>query len=333
MQQETNIDTPSEVKIFNTQELLKIGLFDSMIGTFNKVFSQNVSREWFFNFFTKNPDGFSYHAVIVKNNQVVASCSAILYHYKMPQSLNRFGVLVSLFVDKMNYRDPFALYKMYEALKIKMIENKVCLIYAVPNQNSYPYFKKVLKFTDIGKLEYYCLPIKIANILQRKPAFLNSISKAGVLFWLIIKRISLLINNRHESKKAIQIVNNDALFRQQRYSSSHKISEDKNGFFSYTVVLEGKIKTAYILDFYSKAGIKDRRTLINCIFLILKNEDVDIILFVGKLDRKIDILFKVPVSKEPKSLVLSGEVYDKNLPIDALNFKNWDFGLLNFDTR
>ena len=66
----------------------------------------------------------------------------------------------------------------------------------------------------------------------------------------------------------------------------------------------------------------------------MQNETVDLLLFVGELKMQQTVLFKVPKSKEPRSVNFCVEVLNKeNIEAKAFDEASWNFGLYNFDVR
>jgi hypothetical protein len=95
------------------------------------------------------------------------------------------------------------------------------------------------------------------------------------------------------------------------------------------------LQTAYLFDF-SKKGQRSLRALTQAVYHIASNDAVDLILFVGKLEMKQCLLFKIPQSLQPKILPLTIDVLiEKSHPSYALFMQPslWDFGLLNLDVR
>lgn len=92
---------------------------------------------------------------------------------------------------------------------------------------------------------------------------------------------------------------------------------------------------AYIMDFREN-GQKTLRAL-NFVVrqILLEEKGLPAILYVGTINVPQPLLIKVPVKIQPQKLPLTINVIngDKGLEGDALNMKNWDFSLLNFDVR
>lgn len=320
---------------FNTYNTKEIGTkkLHSLIDNFNAVFDKNFPFSDFEQQYFKNIKGYSYHSVMEQDEEIVGACSAVPYEYNYNGSKKFFGLLVGLFIIKDYRKDPYALYKIYSKLKDLLIADNVSLALAVPNHNSYPYFKHVLKWKDIGTLPYYALPVKYANI-KKSSRWLNAAS------WLFAHSLSRLekiksgIFNTKNTAMAISIIKTEPLMVQHRYHQAHSIVKKKNFSLFYRIVKEDEISTVYIIDFYNKDSQKDSRSLQASVSYILQNENPDLILYIGTLNFKQCSLIKVPLNREPRKLNFCCEILiKKELSEDVYDYRNWDFGLYNFDVR
>ena len=98
---------------------------------------------------------------------------------------------------------------------------------------------------------------------------------------------------------------------------------------------EEGVKTAYIMDFRQQ-GKRTHRALISLVTHILRKEKADAILFIGDLQLKQFILFKVPAKKVPQRFPLTIDYLgedNKGIKNIVLLPNNWDFSLINFDVR
>jgi hypothetical protein len=292
-----------EFNTYKTNELSAAQL-KSLVKNFNTVFEKDFPVANFEQQYNITVKGYSYHSLMEQDGEVVGACSAVPYEYMYNNEKKIFGLLVGLFVVKECRKDPFALYKIYSKLKDMMLEAGVAVTMAVPNHNSYPYFKHVLKWKDIGNLPYYALPVRFGNI-KKDNKWLNTFS------WLFahtasrVNKIKNVIVNNAEKKPSVYLLPNEPVMEQHRYSTPHKIIKQKYYSVFYRADVEDGIRTVYIIDFYNGNNIKDARSLAAAVSFILNNEKPDIILFIGLL----------------------------NFGNDIFEMKSWNFGLYNFDVR
>ena len=324
--------SPVTFTTYTTNQLSKEQLI-SLVKNFNTVFEKDFTVAQFEQQYNFTVKGFSYHSLMEQDGEVVGACSAVPYEYMYNADKKIFGLLVGLFVVKEFRKDPFALYKIYSKLKDLMIEDGVSVTMAVPNHNSYPYFKHVLKWKDIGNLPYYALPVRFGNI-KKTNKWLNIFS------WLFahsasrVSKIKNIISNNTERKPAIYLLPNEPIMENHRYSTPHKIIKQNEFSLFYRTDLEEGIRTAYIIDFYNSNNIKDARSLAAAVSFILNNDKPDIILFIGRLTFSQLSLIKVPIDKEPKKLNFCAEVLNKKEIGNVIyDMESWDFGLYNFDVR
>ncbi len=322
-----------EITLKKTNELNQSD-WKKYIDAFNTVFEKSFSFEFFQNKYEKTIKGYSYHSFLTtEDNQIVGGCTTIPFSYNFGNEKKLVGLVVDVFVLKEHRRNPYALLKMYQKQGDLLREEGITMILGVPNDVAYPYWKKLAKWKDIGSLTYYVMPVKIGNVIGKKSSLLNF---ASTVFTKSLTIIST-INPSKEKACPISIDRSESIIEQQRYNENHELVDQNGIFFSFRIEIEKGIRTCYLIDFYSKnSKQKTAQALRKAISYITKNTDVDIIIYVGKLNFFQTLLFKVPKSKEPKTLPLTNDVLLPNEFKDS-NFisdiKNWDFGLFNYDVR
>ena len=301
--------------------------------SFNQVFHKTFNIDDFKHKYYNTIDGISYHSLLKVEENVIGSCTIIPYEYYVNNDIVRVGLATDVFISENHREDPYSLYRMYKMLKKELVLNDISVIIAVPNDTAYPYWKNVVKWKDVGYLNYYALPIRLGNVTSKFPKVLNIISLLSIKTILplsyLIKSIEKLVPVRIDRSKSI--------IEKQRYTSNHVIISVENLFFSYRIVNEDGIKTCYLIDFYNtRKGKKDANSLRRCIKYIFYNEKIDLIIFVGQLRFFQFLLFKVPFKKEPKHLYFMTDILKTEKlsnPELILNMSNWDFGLFNYDVR
>jgi len=307
--------------------------WESYVLGFNEVFNKTETIENFQHKYLNTIDNHSYHALLTNNNNIVGGCTVIPYQYNIGEITERIGLAVDVFIREEFRTDPMALYRMYKKLKKELINRGIILVVAVPNDVSYPYWKNIVKWKDVGLLQYWTLPVKAGNVLKRPATFINFFSGLFSKFLLFISYFT----NSSGKDFPIKIDRSNRIIEKQRYTSNHKIIRDSKTFFSYRVVNEEGLNACYLIDFYNNANHKkDSKTLHKALKYILKNEQTDIIIFVGKLNLFQYLLFKVPYKFEPKHLYFTADILIPEKIADAefiYNIKNWDFGLFNYDVR
>lgn len=321
-----------EIVVKTSRELTEIE-WATYTSSFDEVFHKGFPEAHFYQKYMLTIDGRSYHALLLENDTVVGGCTVIPYNYHFGDVLRRIGLVVDVFIIEKNRTDLWALFSLYNELKRELINNGIVMTVAIPNDIAYPYWKNVVKWKDIGFLEYHALPVKVGNVLKRGGKLLNYVSRFGCR---LLISISYLIRSS-EKGHSIRINREDDIIERQRYTDNHKTLIVKRSKFSYCIVDEEGIKTCYLIDFYDIWNKnKDVESLRNAIKYIYKNEQIDLIVFVGKLAFFQLLLFKVPYGYQPKKLYFTADILISDSldgKQDVFNIADWDFGLFNYDVR
>ncbi len=323
--------SPVEFNIYTTKQLGdKLNL---LAKSFNEVFEKHTTAEYFQTYFTSNPLGESYHSLMEHEGEVVGAIAALPYEYFYHGEKKIFTYLGGLFIKEAYRKDPLAMFKMYRNLKSFLAEKNVSVMMAVPNDKAYPYFKHALKWKEVANLSYYALPVKVGNVLK-KSRVLNLFSALFSYLTTSVHRVGANVKNKTAKEFPIHILPNEPLMEVHRYSEAHQKIKTKRHSFFYRIENEDGVNTAYIIDFYNAQKRKDFKSLTAAINFILKREKPDLILFIGTLGFSQTLLIKIPKSKEPRILHFCAEIIDKEkMKEDVYEYKNWDFGLYNFDVR
>ncbi|MDD4244376.1 MAG: hypothetical protein PHG08_08735, partial [Bacilli bacterium] len=293
-----------EIVIKSSSELSQSD-WESYVFGFNEVFNKTETIENFKHKYLNTIDDHSYHALLTNNNDIVGGCTVIPYQYNIYETTERIGLAVDVFIREQFRTDLMALYRMYKRLKNELISHGIVLVVAVPNDVSYPYWKNIVKWKDVGLLKYYAFPVKAGNVLKKATTFANFFSGLFSKFLLLISYFT----NSSEKSLPVSIDRSDNSIEKQRYTPNHKIIKDSKSFFAYRVVNEEGLNACYLIDFYNtKNQKKDSQSLRKAIKYILQNEQTDIIIFVGKLNFFQFLLFKVPYKYEPKHLNFTADI-------------------------
>jgi hypothetical protein len=279
-------------------------------------------------------DKSSYHALLLDEaKNVVGGLSVMPFKYKNDLEMIRLGQAVDSFIVEKYRSDPLMLRKMYVQLKKLLIINDIKAVLSVPNETSYPYWKKIVKWKDVGDLNYWILPIRISNIIN-KGSFLNSLSLLFVHIWLGFNYIIMFVANNKEKRSNYELVLDDN-FYQNRYTNEYTKITLKDIVFYFRIYDEEGVKTAYLMD-AKQNNIFTFKAFYKAVSYISRKTNTDLILFVGSLKLFQTILIKVPKKYEPKRLPLTCHILNKD-EIDQFSnmfeLESWNYGLINFDVR
>jgi hypothetical protein len=137
--------------------------------------------------------------------------------------------------------------------------------------------------------------------------------------------------SKKADNKAIHLKRDQNYFG-QRYTSDYiiRIMSDKSSFV-YRIYNEDNIRTAYLIDCnpVTKANI----TLALKQIIEETRGEIDVILFVGKIDNPPFFFFKVPQKKEPRIQPFIGLSFENYMDSDFFSMDSWEVSLANFDNR
>jgi hypothetical protein len=320
-----------QIEIRLTSEITNLE-WESYTTAFNQVFEKTVTINYFKHKYYNTIDTHSYHVFLQSEDGVVGAVTVIPYEYYFDNEIRRVGLAVDVFILPEFRTDPLALLNMYKLLKAQLILKNIALVIAVPNDIAYPYWKHVVKWKDIGFLQYYTLPLKIASVTTKLPNFFNAFS---FIYANIMLFLSRFISTTERDNK-ISINRSHKIIEKQRYTEDHIELSFDNTYVSYRIVNEDGIKTTYLIDFYNiQKGCKDAVSLLQAIKKIIATETTDIIVFIGKLNFFQLLMIRLPFHFEPKHLYFTADVIIPEMIDDKmiLNINNWDFGLFNYDVR
>ena len=209
---------------------------------FKNVFNKEKSIEGFKQQFLNTCKGYSYHAFYMVDNEIVGINSIIPYEYNFFEVTKIFCLSVDTMVKK-EYRSLPKFTKMTKSVYKLAKDDEVSLVFGFPNSVSYKIFKKMLRWRDIGTLDFYILPIRIGK-LKKSFKVLNFMSLIlSNLLNTFVSKIQQKIIIKYNIEK---IANSN--FEKQRYNNSHIIENCIDYKYIYKITNEGNAKVAYILD-------------------------------------------------------------------------------------
>lgn len=295
---------------------------------FHRVFGKKMTLEQFSSKFENAVNGYSFHGVMKDNGYIVGCYSAIPYQYTVGGHSYIFGLSVDTMIDEAYRGSPFILKRLAQLVFDDLKESGIPLIFGFPNSNFYLITKKILKWQDIGELDYYMLPINI-GAFKRGLNFLNPLSR------LVCKTLNLVArrNGKVSSSFNIEKIVDDQ-FVNHRYGSNYrKIDLANDSFFRYRLYEEDGVRVAYIID----ATPLDQQTIEMAVKTICANEkgSADAVIYVGKLPFRPVNLIKIPKRFEPKPVRMTGKILIPNMVDESMIFdiNNWNVNLSNFDVR
>ena len=323
------------IKVLRTNEIDQ-NTWASITNGFNESFDRVKSDNEFIVYYQNTVLGYSYHALAFDDTGVLAGSTTIIPQYYIVNGEKMlFGLSGGSFVKKKFRSDIFIFSDMFEALRLHCNEENIKVFLGVPNKNSYKYSLNFLNQKHILDIEYYALPIHFGTVINSKNKYFLNVFSSTFSFLLqsCNSFLSLLKNFEAIPSKISLLYNED--FIKHRFSKGYKVYQTGAFFFAYKMVNENGVKTAYLLH-YRENDKKTSRALTKAINFVRKNENPDLILYIGSMHHTQFNLFKVPKKRVPQQLPLVYEVlsdFSESFKEILSNDKNWDFGLANFDVR
>lgn len=300
---------------------------DQLADLFFQVFGIKHNSNYFKAKYKSIVNGYSYHSLMVSEAGLIVgsfTCTPFYYSY--------FGskLIFSLAIDTMihqNFRsDIFSLKRMHDICIDVMRTEGVSFLFAIPNANAYLYWKKIVKWNDIGRLHYYIFPIDLSK-LDKKYKLLSYLTKS----YAFMNRFTFCLDSTQPSNKPIHKVADNA-FIIYRYSQQYRRITKGNKTAYYRIYDENNTRTAYIIDIYPLTRSWLHQTVKDV--YLKENNNLDIILYAGCLDFKTYNLFKVPEKYEPIKIMFVGKILnDDKVDNRVFNLSNWRINLSDFDVK
>lgn len=323
-----------EIKVCKTTEWNETVL-STYTQSFNEVFGKAYTEEYFSHKYLCAGNGYSCHALLMDAEaDVVGSCTVIPCRYMRNGEEIWIGLAVDVFIRGAYRTDPLMLLRMYERLKPMLTTEKVVAVIAVPNAVAYPYWKNVVKWKDVGRINYWMLSVCAGRILGRNDfvgSILNAVSMVYSRLAAALAMIGFLSIGRQTDYK-YSICKDDPYYRSKFDGEEYSRYDDGLIRYVYRITDEKGIKTGYLLT-AERNGKRSFKTFGKTVHAILSH-DVDMVLYVDQMGFFQTLLLKVPRHFEPKLLPMTCDLISKDEKYgDMYDIRNWDFGLKNYDVR
>lgn len=300
---------------------------EMMLSLFNITMKRERTLQEFDNQFCKNPLGYSYHTMMLDNDQVVGNDAFIPSYYLVNGERMLFVNAVDTIVSK-PYRDFLSFYEMVTSAYDYLRKEGVVFVYSFPNENSYLVELKAKLAYDIGRLSVYGLPFRIGGIRSSlKGLTFLTMGMAMIYAWL-----SSVFSSSKTSP--FQIEKESVTYNATRYErldKKYQIVQDEQCRFVYKIMIHEGIRTAFIVDVNPKTA----KNFNKAVRYLLKHEssNFDLILYVGNYTGCCSGLIKIPPRFSTKNFYFTGFILDETKinQEDIFNLNHWDVNLSNYD--
>ncbi|MDD5491933.1 MAG: hypothetical protein PHV60_04550 [bacterium] len=293
-----------------------------------RVFNKELSLTEFNRKFGLANTGYSYHGLIKEKGIIIGNYAAIPYRYQYFGQPLIFALAVDGMIDE-PYRD-FHSYNKVAALVYEALKNDgIPFIYCFPNEQAYLYTKRVLKWQDMGELNYF------VQILRP-----SAVKKFLVLFnwffigwaWLANKLAGKKDMTGDKQEYNIRKVLDDSFMR-FRYDNTYVISNPVPGVSCvYRIYTENGTRVAYVIDIDPLSKTAAGRAVAELSRQEFRN--IDLVLYIGKL-RQVPInLITIPGGCEPKKIRMIGKILlSEQIDDRVFDLNNWLVNIASFDIR
>jgi len=314
--------------LFKTTDQFSLEEQEQFLLLFAKTFPRALGREEFVRKYLRTPQGHSYHGLMYVNGVLVGAYNLIPYVYDCSGLRRLFGLSVDTMIAAEHRGGPFHLMKMASLACDGARREGGCFAFGFPNENAYAFTCRVLKWVDMGELDFYVLPLRIGAI-KRGLRWADLLSRLGAAAWVRLPSLS----RPPVSRFAIEKVN-DRQFKAHRYDGQHKrVDLGAGEECTYRTCLEADgVRTTYLIDVTPlTAGCFARA--VRAVHARVAGGS-DLLLYVGRLPFRPPGLFKVPPGRRPRRIRMCGRILDPRvLTEDVLNVEAWNVNVSNFDVR
>jgi len=295
---------------------------------FLRVFEKEIPPELFERRFLYSCKGYSYHGLMLHEKAIVGSFTAIPYRYKYFGKELVFGLSVDTMIAPEHRGGKSNLVKMAGLVYQGLVDDGIPFIYGFPNELYYNHEKRIHNTKDIGKLDYYILPVNIGAVIS-KAKLLNPLSR------LCAKAVMGLPGVRRAAGCGYYIEKVDnGQFRKHRYDDTYSFIDLGGGAECvYKIYEEQKqVSTVYIIDVMPLTPVCFDEAVRRV--YRLTSGDIDLIIYVGKLPFRPRRLIKIPGAMEPQKIRMTGKILMPEVVDESVfEIENWNVNISNFDVR
>tara|TARA_B100000242_G_C42963420_1_gene446900 strand:- start:20 stop:997 length:978 start_codon:yes stop_codon:yes gene_type:complete len=302
---------------------------DQLVDLVRSTMNEEKTRQNFKDKYLLNTLGFSFHALMLKNENIVGCNTVIPQEFEYFGKKYLFGQWCETHIAK-DFRGMFSNFKkLGNILNEELLKNKICFIYGLPNRALYVVSKRLLGMRDIGKLNYYTYPLSLNKFLRKYYPF-------NILLQFLIQIfLKLKFNHREIYNFHINKINNQ-IFKQGRYfeKNTYQIEKYENIEYIYkkeTSEKHNKAEIVWIID-VSPLNKSNLEKVVNLIKI--SNKKADLIIYIGDLKSIPYNLIKIPDRFIDENNIFSGKILNEELIDEKIfNNKNWNINSSNFDYK
>lgn len=302
---------------------------DQLLHLINSTMGDQITKKKFQDKYLLNFLGFSFHSLMIKNNIIVGCNTVIPQEFIFFNKKYTFGHWCDNLIDK-NFRGSFFNFKrLGNILNKELLKHNIFFIYGLPNRAFYVVSKRLLGMRDIAKLDYYVYPINLNKFLIKFYPF-------NILLCNILK-ILLKFNFKFKNNYNFSIYKIDnENFHKGRYGNRNEYKSIIKNNFKLIYKIDSsehhnKAKIIWIMDVLplNKSNLE---IAINELKKI--NDNIDLIIYFGKLKSLPYNLIKIPDKFIKEKTIFYGKILDETKINEMVfDYKLWNINSSNFDYR
>jgi len=294
---------------------------------FLRVFGKKMNQKLFDRKFLYTPKGYSYHGLILDEGVIVGAFNAIPYRYKYFDKYLVFSLSVDTMIAP-DHRGGGHLVKMADVVYEALVRDDVPFIFGFPNEYFYKHEKRILGTRGIGELDYYVTLRSIGTVMPELK-LLNCLSRAFSWVAIGLSRVPKNAEDKYHIEKVV-----DEESDKHRYDECYgRITIGDGTVCIYRICEEeNRIQTLYIIDVLPLTPTSMARAVKQVYRTAM--DSIDIMIYVGAPHFRPAGLLKVPHSKKPQRIRMTGKILIPEVVDDSVfAIENWNVNMSNFDVR
>jgi hypothetical protein len=302
--------------------------FVQLADLFSIVFGHAYTVDHFKKKYCSPVTGYSYHGLLLTDSGIIAGATTLIplrYRYRSADRI--FAQSVDTMIHKDFRTDFLALKKIHGLARKLASEEGVSFVFGKANDFSYPYFKSVIKWKDVGDLHYYVVPVRLEKLVPplKYVKFLSPVAP------VILRSLPAVFSKRKPELPLTEKIT-DGEYLKYRFDDTYPVIGKGSHKAFYKIYEEEGIRTACIMECLPCEPAWLRKVF-NIIYR-KEQRNIDLIVYIGDLGFPFPNAIMVPRRFEPKKVHFSGEIVDPDaVGPEIFDLKNWHVSFSDFDVR
>jgi len=298
------------------------------LGLFRRTFHKTMTLSQFERKYSSTALGYSHHGLMFADGILAGTYNIIPYVYSYFGTRRLFGLCTDTMVAPAHRGGPFNVLKMAGPVHQAAAQDDIGFLLDFPNESAAGFTRKILRWTEIGELDFYALPLTIGTICP-------ALRWADFAVRLCSRVIVRLPGKKPSSEASFPVEKMaDEPFATHRYGPEHHtLNLCHGGDCVYRLYQESNgARVVYLIDVRPLTA-RHFAKAIRMVHAATAGR-ADFILYVGRLPFRPAGLLRVSPSRRPRRIVMCGKILNGQLIDDRVfQIANWNINLSNFDVR